>query len=116
MKKILFIFAIMLFIIITSATSLWAYKNDVKYYLQNKNDLVLKTYINGVGEGYGWANVENGSAKNPLIYCQPAKLALSGLNYIDIIDRELEAFNYPMDTPIEFVLLMGLKRTFPCKK
>ena len=81
-----------------------------------------RMYIIGLGEGMGWANIENILRKAPL-YCQPGKLALGPENYIDIIDRQVKtALSRGMtqvqvdETTIGYFLMAGLRDTFPCNE
>jgi len=80
----------------------------------------VKLYIKGLGEGIGWANIRATTAKMPL-FCPPGKLALGLENFIDIIDRQIEAQakgNMPQaqldGAMIGLVLLVGFQETFPC--
>lgn len=86
---------------------------------------VIKIYVGGVGEGFGWANSELQSRKDKPLFCQPQKLALTNENYIRILDDELEIWEKNITdeserkkffdkVTIEPLLLQGLKRTFPC--
>jgi hypothetical protein len=79
----------------------------------------LKPYIEGVGIGISWANVELNETQK--LYCPPEKLALNYVNYISILEeqitftkklfpgKEYQIFH------IEMLLNKGLIRTFPCK-
>lgn len=119
MKKNIIYFTIILLITIVPATSLWADYN-VTSYLKNKDNKTFQIYLNGVVNGYGWANSHLEFEKRPLMFCQPQNLALSYHNYIDIIDKELKTVNYSKNSYnmlyIENILLDGLIRTFPCTK
>jgi hypothetical protein len=78
-----------------------------------------KSYINGVGNGYAWANGELANRSQPLLFCAPDKLALTEDNFVAILNDEIDKHpgaikGYSDDTPIEFILLHGLQHVFPC--
>jgi hypothetical protein len=68
----------------------------------------FKTYLNGMGVGYSWANTMLNQRGLPLLYCQPGKLALGADNYADILQREItNRSSIKPDDPIEALLLFG---------
>jgi hypothetical protein len=75
-----------------------------------------KIYIQGLGDGFGWANT---GAKERL-YCEPPHLGLALANYLHIIDQQIaftSAFWPPAkleSTSVGLMLFEGLKATFPC--
>ncbi len=89
----------------------------IEEYQRNPKARWIRDYIQGVGEGFGWANAELRVKGRPLLYCQPGKLSLGPDNYLDILNRELEepyVAGLRAPTAIEGILLQGLERTFPC--
>ena len=81
----------------------------------------MNIFIQGLGEGFLWANTELEFNKRPLLYCQPGKLLLGSENYKDILDRQIDEMR-KIDKKfnedkyyIGIILLEGLKETFPCK-
>ena len=78
----------------------------------------FKVYVDGVGRGYTWANVELKSEGRTPLFCQPAKLILEAESFLTILDRMMssnaDGRGIPMDIPIELLLLTGLRETFPC--
>jgi len=92
------------------------------YKVARKADSIesIENYIDGVGNGFLWANsalqVDN---KEPL-FCTP-DLALNEDNYLALLDRQIKDGTpaktaWRDDDPIEIILLRALQRTFPCKK
>jgi len=79
----------------------------------------LNIYINGVGTGFSWANAMLNEPGSPKLYCQPPNLSLGTNNYVAILESQIielkKAGILKEDTPIELILLLGLKKTFPCK-
>lgn len=120
MKRFILFFAVTWMTAIFSAGPLWAI--DLSFYEKCKNGseldlLLLKTHINGVGQGYGGANSELVVRRNqPPLFCVPKNLAITVEQSMDIIDREINEDRYYKDynSPIEYILLRGLIRTFPC--
>ena len=72
-------------------------------------------YVMGVGVGYVYANVALSMDKKAMLYCQPEHLQLDANNYLEMLDKELKLMDLPPDHTIEFLLLEGLQKTFPCK-
>ena len=76
----------------------------------------MGTYIKGLGEGIGWANVEG------KFYCEPEHLGLGLENFIDISNRKIEDMSSTSSAeglgklPIGAVLFHGLKDTLPRPK
>ena len=77
----------------------------------------FEPYIMGVGAGLLWANTSlRHDGKTPL-YCPPDKRGVSFNQYMAILNRELalpDMRAVDPRTPIELVLLSGLRHTFPC--
>ena len=80
-----------------------------------------RAYVLGLGEGMQFADIELEATKQVHIYCQPAKLAVTIENYIDILDRQIaDASTFLTEarlneTTIDILLMAGLKETFPFK-
>jgi hypothetical protein len=80
----------------------------------------IKAYITGLGEGLSWGTLK----AEPRIYCVPDKLALTGNDYISILNRSIEKEkSHPsfdeflnQNDILGLFLLEGLKETFPCDK
>jgi len=99
-----------------------AFFNEMEGYDSGGHDdpRVLE-YLDGAGEALLSANVELRSRGLPYLYCPPAALRLSANNYREIVDKSIAAM--PEATKregekdhweINFILLEGLKKTFPC--
>jgi len=78
---------------------------------------ITRAWIMGLGEGTEWTNTELVRAGKLPLYCQPPKLALGMDNYVDMINRRIEANK---DNPsleimhIGSLLIRQLADTFPC--
>lgn len=59
-----------------------------------------------------WVNVD----ANPKVYCPPARLGLSGRNYIEILESYVSRSSDPAVRQEEMglLLLFALKDVFPC--
>jgi hypothetical protein len=81
-----------------------------------------KMYVKGLGDGISWANTLVSLEDGRALYCPPDKLALTVENYLDILDRQIDARSKVVteaklnETPLGFLLLDGLQETFPCKR
>ena len=107
----------------TSAYALPDNWNSVGHYPEVRNETAVKIYLLAAGNSYLAANVELRATGKDELYCQPDQLALMGENYVEIFEKQLaslkggaseELSRTVEGTPIEFVLLQGLKATFPC--
>ena len=89
----------------------------VKDYLKHKNEEQVKSYVMGVGVGYGWSNVKLMIRGEKQLFCLPPNLSLNQQNYLTIIDDALKNSKPKEadDTPIELILINQLIKTFPCK-
>ena len=79
----------------------------------------IEMYIGGVGAGYKWANTALNSSKQPLLFCFDGDMTTK-----DFYDMALEAIRLRKknnakddgDTPVEMVLLIHLKKLYPCSQ
>lgn len=81
----------------------------------------FKAYLDGVGNGWLWANAKLESKKQPLLFCVPSTLRLTADNYLGLIDAKIKAARGAQGglnekAPIELILLTALEEAFPCKK
>ena len=83
---------------------------------------ILIVAITGAGVAFAHANGELNARGAALLYCQPLKLGLTGLNYADIALAEFERhrsfYQGYKDSSTEAMVhapLNGLVATFPCK-
>jgi len=92
---------------------------QVKNYPEAKSSSWFKTYIRGVGVGIRLASIPR---EHPLaMYCPPGTFTPDADEYIAILDRQiLDESSKPGglkdDTTIEFLLLRGLFRKYPCHR
>jgi hypothetical protein len=77
-------------------------------------------FIQGTVNGLAWANgvlAQNGA---PPLYCQPSKMALTGEQVLDILNRYLderlaEKSKKWEGIPLGLGVLFALQEVFPCK-
>jgi hypothetical protein len=74
----------------------------------------VTVYINGLENGYGWANATLSNNGEVPLYCQPSRLALSQDQIVDILRRFVEANPNLREMQTGLVLLMALQEMFPC--
>jgi hypothetical protein len=78
----------------------------------------FEAYLDGVGNGYFMANGWQRGNNLPLLYCQPAHLALNAQNYLQMLDGYISKRaedRRTRDMPVELLLLLALKQAFPCE-
>ncbi|CAG1002711.1 hypothetical protein MTYP_03029 [Methylophilaceae bacterium] len=96
------------------------YSFTIGKFNETKHSEPTNRYINGLGQGYAWMNGLLDAENKERVYCPPAKVILFTSNYIQLIEDELKAplggKPYSLTSPIDPVLLIALRRTFPCEK
>jgi hypothetical protein len=92
------------------------------YKVARKADSIesVENYIDGVGNGFLWANTALQADNKEPLFCNP-DLTLNEDNYLALLDRQIKdgmptKAAWRDDDPIEIILLRALQRTFPCKK
>jgi hypothetical protein len=87
---------------------------DWSYYLDFKGQPMTEALLISMGQSYMFANFELEDRGAGLMYCQPENLALTGAQYTQILDQQALRIDPNPNTPVELLLLEGLKYTFPC--
>lgn len=80
-------------------------------------DLLLRTHIAGVAEGYNWANAQLEREKKPLLFCAPIGLALNSNNYLRVLDEAIAENReswLQLKMPVGGILLFALRSKLPC--
>ncbi len=81
---------------------------------------LLAQHINGVYEGFEWANAYLRSRVKPQIYCRPKSRKIGVKELIGYLEAELgkpsigKGKPYPSNVPIAAVLLTALRARWPC--
>jgi hypothetical protein len=79
----------------------------------------IQLYFLGAGNAYQWANVQLFKNQQAMLFCQPQELTLNAQNIMSILEAELALMSksdmYKDDLVIDYLLLTGMQRTFPCK-
>jgi hypothetical protein len=81
-----------------------------------KNDPQISLFLNGLLQGFEWANSFLHTANRPEIFCEPEKLALTVNQEVDILNRYIEENPTYSNYPVGAVLLQALRDAFPCSK
>jgi hypothetical protein len=79
---------------------------------------LAETYIEGVGEGYSWANTELAKRKMPLLFCYNGPVSKKLFNKLaaDEIAKYLATIpNAPRNVPMTVMLKHQLQTTYPCQ-
>jgi hypothetical protein len=74
----------------------------------------LRAIIKLVEDGISWADADLKSRHQPMLYCPPAKLALTGEQLVDMLHREVKENPIDADFPFGLGLLNSLEKVFPC--
>lgn len=82
---------------------------------------IVETYLTGAINAYTNANVELKAKELPMLYCRTDKSPLNMEDLLMILNTEIDRMEkINSDTaqvfPIDFILLKGLQKTFPCDK
>ena len=80
----------------------------------DEGDLV-KIYLAGVVDGYGWANAKLSNNGEKLLFCQPAKLALQPDQIVSIFMAFAKKWRGDSKAPAGIIMLLALEETFPCE-
>jgi hypothetical protein len=106
-------FGILLATIITSpALAELSAESAIKLYRQKDPQLIL--FLNGLGQGFDWANTFLEDGKEPL-FCTPRKVALTVDQQVDILARHIQEIPAHGSLPVGGVMLYALRDAFPCK-
>ena len=83
--------------------------------------IVMRIYLNGLGEGMAWHGASAEMQGREPMYCIPETLALNRDNYVQILERRIKdqrekSPDYNIDTKyIGSELFVGMWISFPCK-
>ena len=72
-------------------------------------------YIQGVANGFMWANARLKAIGQKPLYCQ-SNISLNADNLVNILEKTVAKFSIERVNPVEMALLRGLIDTFPCNK
>jgi len=75
----------------------------------------IEGYIGGIQLGLLWANAALKHRGQPLLYCQPDHLTITGSQMVDMMRRAMKDKPKLGDFPVGMMVLETLQRTFPCK-
>ena len=64
--------------------------------------------------GFLWANIFLKDRGQPLIYCQPDRLTITGPMVLDMLRKGVRDNPDWGELPAELVIAIALQRTFPC--
>lgn len=105
-------------LILTAATTLVlttapASAFDYADYLAAHDDPEVQAYIQGIGEGLGWAIAFTDDA-HPKLFCAPDDKAHNRAEYIALLDAFATANPELQQYPVEMILLVALQSEYPC--
>jgi hypothetical protein len=108
----------------TTSTGLVAEQNEFKTaggfvdaYHQKNNDIYMRLYIRGIGDGISVYNaMQDESDGGRKLYCPPEKVGIVDAQYVAIMSSFLTKYPKTRSQSVEVVLLFALRDTFPCGK
>ncbi len=76
---------------------------------------LAETYVEGIGDGYSWANTYLAKRKLPLIFCYDGATSKALFNRLagEAVEKYL-ARNGPKNVPMGLLLEYHLRATYPC--
>lgn len=86
---------------------------DYADYLATRDDVEVQAYIQGVGEGLGWA-IAFADEPQPKLFCAPDDKAHDRSEYIQLLDSFASANPQMQQYPVEMLLLLALQAAYPC--
>jgi hypothetical protein len=85
-------------------------------YQKRRSEREIKFYIGGVGAGYYYANNYLEAVGRARLYCQPAKEAIPGELYQEILEIYAASSGRRIEgVSVEVLLLAALRAAYPCK-
>lgn len=79
-----------------------------------ENRRVYEITLYSVYNGLAWANSALSHRKQPRLWCQPQKLALTTSQVIEMLRRESTEDALIADAPYGMAMLLTLQKVFPC--
>lgn len=100
-------------IAVAAALSTPALAFDYPDYVASHDDVEVQAYIQGIGEGIGWA-IAFTDDPHPKVFCAPDDKAHERAEYIKILDDYATANPELQQYPVEMILLVALQAKYPC--
>jgi hypothetical protein len=100
-------------IALAAAMTVPAVAYDYKDYMSTHDELEVQAYLQGVGEGLGWA-IAFTDDPHPKLFCAPDDKAHDRAEYVQILDGFESSHPDMQEYPIEMVLLLALQAKYPC--
>jgi hypothetical protein len=78
---------------------------------------VAETYIDGLGDGFTWANTELEANKMPLLFCYRGATSkqLFNKHAAEAVSKYFAKKGPTMKVPLSIMLLYRLKEAYPCQ-
>jgi len=87
---------------------------DAYHHGNSKENLLLRIFIRGIGEGIGALNAwEKVSGAKPA-YCPPPNIALVDAQLVSILADHIAKYPSLKDNPVSLVMISALEDVFPC--
>jgi hypothetical protein len=100
-------------IALAAAMTAPAFAYDYKDYVDTRGDVEVQAYLQGIGEGLGWA-IAFTDAPHPKLFCAPDDKAHNRAEYVQILDTFAAANPELQQYPVEMILLLALQAQYPC--
>ena len=77
----------------------------------------IVSILEAVEDGMGWANTDLAKRKDtPPLYCVPDKFVLTGEQILEMLRKEVRENPSSAEDSYGLVILLTLKKVFPCNK
>jgi hypothetical protein len=83
--------------------------------LFRSDEPTTRAFLEGMGQGFDWANTAlRASGQRPL-FCEPQSIVLTVEQRVDILERYYKRNRETGTKPLGLTLLKSLKEAFPCQ-
>lgn len=80
----------------------------------NRHLEAARSYVTGIAHGIFWSATGAKLKFGVNLYCPPAKVAITGDQYLVILDAYMENHRSLANKSVAFVMLLALADAFPC--
>jgi hypothetical protein len=98
---------------VAAAMTTPAFAYDWADYQATHDEVEVQAYVQGIGEGIGWA-IAFTDDPHPKVFCAPDDKAHNRSEYVQILDDFAAANPDLQQYPIEMILLLALQAKYPC--
>ena len=119
---LILIFALTSLCMAEEPRTIGVYKRHISSDEHNPNDFDHRLhhllYLSGVGDAYKSVNAMRRKNQQPLLYCQPETVHLSGADMMELLEKKINHPEHPAaeNLTVSEALLQALQDEYPCTK